>query len=58
MEAELKIVFNDLIPQRERIETRTEAVFPDIRWDGSRRRSAYIDKTHSGAKNAKRTGSA
>jgi UDP-sulfoquinovose synthase len=42
MEAELEVVFRDLIPHRERIEARKEAVFPDIRWDGTRRRSEYL----------------
>ena len=42
MEAELRLVFEDLIPHRERIEERRESHFPDIRWDGSRRRSDYL----------------
>jgi UDP-sulfoquinovose synthase len=42
MEKELEIMFEDLIPHRERIESRKEAQFPDIRWDGSRRRSKYL----------------
>jgi len=42
MEAELDIMFKDLIPHRERIESRKEAQFPDIRWDGSRRKSKYL----------------
>ena len=42
MEAELEIMLRDLVPHRERIESRKEAQFPDIRWDGSRRRSEYL----------------
>ena len=42
MEAELRIVFKDLIKYKERIEFRKEAIFPDIRWDGSRRKSKYL----------------
>jgi UDP-sulfoquinovose synthase len=42
MDTELGIVLGDLIPHRERIEARKEALFPDIRWDGTRRPSAYI----------------
>lgn len=42
MEAELKIVFKDLMPHRDRIESRKEAQFPDIRWDGSGRKSNYL----------------
>lgn len=42
MEAELDVMLRDLVPHRERIESRKEAQFPDIRWDGSRRRSEYL----------------
>jgi len=42
MERELEIMFRDLIPHRERIESRKEAQFPDIRWDGTRRRSKSL----------------
>jgi UDP-sulfoquinovose synthase len=42
MDAELDIMFEDLIPCRDRIESRKEAQFPDIRWDRSRRKSEYL----------------
>ena len=42
METELEIMFRDLLPHSERIEERREAHFPDICWDGSRRRSEYL----------------
>ena len=42
MDAELRTIFRDLIPNRERIEARKEAQFPDIRWDGTRRRSEFL----------------
>lgn len=42
MEAELRVVFQDLIPNRSRIAARRSANFPDIRWDGDRRRSEYL----------------
>jgi UDP-sulfoquinovose synthase len=42
MEAELDTVFRDLLPQLDRMAARKESVFPDIRWDGDRRRSEYI----------------
>ncbi len=42
MDAELRTMFRDLIPHHERIEARKEAQFPDIRWDGARRRSEYL----------------
>ena len=42
MEAELEIMFKDLMPYRNRIESRKEAQLPDIRWDGTRRKSKYL----------------
>jgi UDP-sulfoquinovose synthase len=41
-DTELETILRDLIPHRERVESRKETQFPDIRWDGSRRRSAYL----------------
>lgn len=43
MQAELRVVFQDLMKHRTRIETRTHATFPDIRWDGQRYRSDYLE---------------
>lgn len=43
MEGELKLVFKDLLTYRDRIESRQHATFPDIRWDGSRRTSEYLE---------------
>jgi UDP-sulfoquinovose synthase len=43
MEAELRVVFKDLIEHRERIQTRAYASFPDIRWDGRRETSKYLE---------------
>ncbi len=40
--AEVKIMLQDLIPQHDRIMTKREIVVPDIRWDGTRRRSGVI----------------
>jgi UDP-sulfoquinovose synthase len=42
MASELRLMFKDLLEHRDRIEERKEAHFPDIRWDGSRRRSSII----------------
>ncbi len=42
MDAELEAMLRDLLPHRDRIASRREAQFPDIRWDGSRRRSEYL----------------
>jgi UDP-sulfoquinovose synthase len=44
MDTELRTIFADLIPQRRRIEERSEAQFPDIRWDGTRRRSRALNR--------------
>jgi UDP-sulfoquinovose synthase len=42
MESELRRMFDDLTPHRDRIEARKEAQFPDIRWDRTRRRSERL----------------
>ena len=42
MDAELRLVFEDLMKNKDRIEARKEAQFPDIRWDGTRRKSEYL----------------
>ena len=42
MEQELTIMLKDLIRYRSRIETRREALIPDIRWDGSRKKVIHI----------------
>jgi UDP-sulfoquinovose synthase len=41
--AEVRIMLQDLMPHRDRILEKAESLVPDIRWDGSRRRSAIID---------------
>jgi len=47
LEAELEIVMKDLVPHTDRIEARKDSVLPDIRWDGSRQRTVYINETTS-----------
>ncbi len=42
MEAELRTMFKDLMKYRGRIDARREALRPDIRWDGSRRRCSFL----------------
>jgi len=42
IEAELEIMLKDLIKYRHRIEARAHALIPDIRWDGSRRKVAFL----------------
>lgn len=47
--AELRIMLKDLIPHRERILAAKDSLVPDIRWDGTRRRSEIIDEKFSPA---------
>jgi len=42
VEKELEIMLRDLIKYRSRIEARKEALIPDIRWDGTRKKSSFI----------------
>lgn len=42
MEAEIEVVLRDLLRYRDRIIARKQALMPDIRWDGSRRRVRYL----------------
>lgn len=42
IEQEIKIVLNDLMKYRDRIEARKEALIPDIRWDGKRKKVHYL----------------
>jgi len=42
VEAELKIMLTDLMKCRKRIEVRSEAFIPDIRWDGTRKKSHFV----------------
>ncbi len=41
MERELEIMMADLTKYRDRIEARKEALIPDIRWDGSRKKVSF-----------------
>jgi UDP-sulfoquinovose synthase len=42
VEHELRIMLKDLARYRERIEARKEALLPDIRWDGTRKKSSFL----------------
>ena len=42
VEGEMRSMITDLIEYRYRIEEKRDLLIPDIRWDGSRKRSAYI----------------
>lgn len=44
MEAELRVMLADLIKYRDRIEAYKDVLIPDIRWDGTRRKSAFLDE--------------
>lgn len=42
MEGEIEIVLRDLLRYRDRIVARKQALLPDIRWDGRRRKVTYL----------------
>ena len=44
MEGEIKVALKDLIANKDRIEAHSDALLPDIRWDGTRRKSTYLPK--------------
>jgi UDP-sulfoquinovose synthase len=43
MESELRSMFEDLIQNREQINSVKEVLIPKIRWDGSKHRSKLLD---------------
>ncbi len=43
MEAELRIMLGDLTKYRKRIEDVKEVLIPEIRWDGTKRKSKFLD---------------
>ena len=45
IEAEMRIMLADLIKYRARIEAKKEVLIPDIRWDGTRRKSQYLNES-------------
>jgi hypothetical protein len=38
----MRIMLQDLMKYRDRIEARKEALIPDIRWDGRREKSRFL----------------
>lgn len=44
VEQELRIMLGDLIKYRDRIEAKREVLIPDIRWDGTRRKSRLLSE--------------
>ena len=43
MASEIRAMLEDLAPHHDRIAARRDVLLPDIRWDGSRRRSAFLE---------------
>ncbi len=48
MEAELRVMLQDLMRYRQRIEAVREVLIPDIRWDGTRRKSRFLQPETGG----------
>jgi UDP-sulfoquinovose synthase len=44
IEAELRIMLGDLIEYRSRVDQKREVLIPDIRWDGTRRKSQFLNR--------------
>lgn len=42
VEAEMEIMLRDLLPCRERIEVKRQALIPDVRWDGRREKVKFV----------------
>ncbi len=43
IETEIEIMLKDLMKYKHRIEARSHALVPDIRWDGSRRKVSFLN---------------
>ena len=44
VERELRVMLQDLIKYRDRIEQKRERLVPEVRWDGTRRRSGFLNR--------------
>lgn len=44
VEAEMKVMLEDLVKYRDRIEVKKESLIPDIRWDGTRHKSRFLEE--------------
>ena len=42
VEAEMEIMIKDLLPHRNRIEAKRQALIPDVRWDGRREKVKFV----------------
>jgi UDP-sulfoquinovose synthase len=42
VDVEIRTMLEDLLPHRDRIEARRRVLIPDVRWDGERKRAAFI----------------
>ncbi len=45
MDSELRAMLEDLLPHHDRIAAKRDVLVPDIRWDGSRRKSGFLKGT-------------
>ena len=43
VEAEMRIMIQDLMKYRDRIEAKREALIPDVHWDGRREKVRFLD---------------
>ena len=44
MDSEIRAMLEDLQPHHDRIAAKRDVLLPDIRWDGSRRKSAFLER--------------
>jgi UDP-sulfoquinovose synthase len=42
VEAEMKIMLDDLMRYRDRIDAKKDVLIPDVRWDGTRKKVHYL----------------
>lgn len=47
VEAELRIMISDLAQHADRIEAKKDALIPDVRWDGRRKKVGYIEEAEN-----------
>lgn len=48
VEAEMRIMIQDLLPHRERIAEKADVLIPDVRWDGRREKVRFIEPEPKG----------
>ncbi len=47
VESELRVMLQDLMKYRDRIEAKKDVILPDVRWDGTRRKSQFLVPTQA-----------